>query len=87
MNLAINFLKAGNIIEEIYEPDKLFIYPIKERIYRLQINRTNNITGLTSSDVTKTYYQTTEHVKNQFEVVYRYYKINGEYYVKIVQVY
>jgi hypothetical protein len=85
MNLAINFLKAGNIIEEIYESDKLFIYPIKERIYRLQINRTNNITGLLSTDVTKTYYQTTEHVKNQFEVVYRYYKINGEYYVKIVQ--
>lgn len=86
MNLAINFLKAGQVIEEVVEPDKLFKQHIKERVYRLKISKlNNNISGLNVEDNDKTYNQTVDHKKNQFDVVYRYYKINNEYYVKIVQ--
>jgi len=86
MNLAINFLKAAKVIEEINDPERLFKYQIKERVYRLKINKINNsIIGIDVNNVDKTYDQTKDHLKNQFDVVYRYYKIDNEYYVKIVQ--
>jgi len=85
MNLAINFLKAANVIQEVTNSNSLFNYAIKERIYRLKINKLNRIDGLQVDNNDKIYSQTKDHTKNQFDVVYRYYKINGEYYVKIVQ--
>jgi hypothetical protein len=86
MNLAINFLKAAKVIEEINNPERLFKYQIKERVYRLKINKINNsISGVDIDNVDKTYDQTKDHLKNQFDVIYRYYKIDNEYYVKIVQ--
>ena len=89
MNLAINFLKAGKLIEEIVNPDKLFKHHIKERIYKLKISKNNNIEGIDTNESDKTYQQTVNHTKNQFDVIYRYYKIgdksNAQYFVKIVQ--
>lgn len=86
MNLAINFLKAGKVIEEVFNSDKLFKHSIKEKIYRLKINKINNdISELNIEENDKTYDQTINHIKNQFDVVYRYYKINNEYYIKIIQ--
>ena len=89
MNLAINFLKAAKVIEEIINPEKLFKHHIKERLYKLKITKNNNIGGIDTKESDKTYEQTIDHTKNQFDVIYRYYKIgsgsNAEYYVKIVQ--
>jgi hypothetical protein len=90
MNLAINFLKAAQVIEEIQNPEQLFSRQIKERIYKLKINKiNNNIDGINIEENNKSYQQTVDHKKNQFDIIYRYYKIgdgsNAEYFVKIVQ--
>jgi len=83
MNLGINFLKAARVIEEInsnfFDGKK-----INEKIYRLQITN-NNISGIDVQGEAKTYRQTVTHQKNQFDIIYRYYKVDDEYYVKIVQ--
>lgn len=93
MNLAINFLKTAKLIEEILNPTEKFAYAfatsnVKEYIYKLKIKNTNAVELVeeqTEPDLNMNYEQISKHVKNEIEVVYRYYKIDNEYYVKIVQ--
>lgn len=95
MNLAINFLKTAKVIEEIYYPNEKFATSLHTNSFREHINKIkisqnkieNSYDENKSSTIKKTFANTyTEtHKKKQVEILYRYYKINGEYYVKIVQ--
>jgi hypothetical protein len=79
MNLAINFLKSANLIEEVfinYEDNEIIEY-----IYELEISGSK----IKLLEKTKKKYVNFSKAKNQVEIVYRYYKINNEYLVKIVQ--
>jgi len=85
MNLAIKFLKIGKLIEEV-DIEKIINRKsvIKEYIQTLEISK--NSTKLNKQESTRTSYaEISDQTKNQAELVYRYYKINGEYYVRIVQ--
>lgn len=77
MNLAINFLKAAKVIKEVNE-DTFKNYHITEYIYRLKI--LNNSVGLKEEKVDGI----PKAKKNEIDVVYRFYKIGNEYYVKMV---
>lgn len=92
MELAINFLKTAKVIQEVnvqqlLEKSKNLI--IEEHQKKIQVssnikqNSTLNFYDTVESK--QLYSEISNHVKNQVEVVYRYYKINNEFYVKIVQ--
>lgn len=89
MNLAINFLKVAKVIEEVNIKALLELkikkHFIKEYIYTLNIKK-KSIISLNESIYNKHLYSDiADHIKNQIEVVYRYYQIDNEYYVKIIQ--
>ena len=82
MNLAINFLKAGNLIEEI--PNIFFHNKhIHEYKYILRVDSTDPLQLNKTS--TTNYSDISAHTKNQFDLVYRYYECDNIFYVKIVQ--
>jgi len=76
MNLAINFLKIAKLIKEICKKD-LIGKKIKEHKYILQIksNKLNHEIKTDDFDM----------AKNQTQLVYRYYEVENELYVKIIQ--
>lgn len=78
MKLAINFLKAAKVIKEVILTDTFKNFHITEYIYRLKI--LNNALGLTKEEKNKL----SSAKKNEIDIVYRYYKIGKEYYVKTV---
>jgi hypothetical protein len=87
MNLAIDFLLAAKVIKEVSNPftNKLNKdQTIKEYIYKLEISK-NDVLKLNKSERNVGSDDVRKHEKNQFEMVYRYYKVGDEYYVKIVQ--
>jgi len=104
MELAINFLKAAKVIEEIdmqHLLSELNETTIEEHLKKLVINR-NSPLDYSPSDYLQldypppldfldeinkkhSYNDISYHIKNQVEVVYRYYKIGNEFFVKIVQ--
>lgn len=77
MKLAINFLIAAKVIEEV-KIDTFKNHHITEYIYRLKI--LDNRLGLTKEEKKSL----SPAKKNEIDVVYRYYKIGSEYYVKTV---
>lgn len=78
MDLAINFLKAAKVIKEVVPTDTFKNHHITEYIYRLKIS--NNSLGLTKYEQNIL----SPAKKNEIDIVYRYYKIGSEYYVKTV---
>jgi hypothetical protein len=75
MELAIKFLKVGKLIEEVDNLDK---EKKKEYLYKLEISRNSP-----SKLVLNEYDNDISNGVNQYNIVYRYYKINGVYYVKV----
>ena len=76
MELAINFLKLANLIEEV----KINLsQDIIEYQYNIIINNDNSV-GITEN-ISK---YKNNYKKNNYELVYRYYKINNDYYVKVI---
>jgi hypothetical protein len=88
MELAINFLKISKVIVEVnmYEllrkSDNIII---EEYLKKLVINRNSPLNFNDEIKIKKSYNEISSHVKNQVEIVYRYYKIDNEFYVKIIQ--
>jgi hypothetical protein len=87
MDLAIRFLKVARLIEETTDEIKRLLNNnvyMKEYIYKLKIysnsefSLENDINNVSFDDLKKV-------VKNQYEVVYRYYRINDNYHVKIIE--
>jgi hypothetical protein len=88
MELAINFLIVAKVIKEINMQELLENSSnilIEEHLKRLTINRNSTLKFTDEKNTKYTYNEISSHIKNQVEVVYRYYKINDEFYVKIVQ--
>jgi hypothetical protein len=88
MELAINFLKVAKLIEEINMSNLLNNLPdtmIEEHQKRMIINRDSTLNFEDNIEKKTSYSQIANHVKNQVEVVYRYYKIKDEFFVKIIQ--
>lgn len=83
MNLAVNFLKAAKLIEEVVNPLIAINHSYKEYIHKLVITSDTSRHELQFSKNNDP--NNDPNLKNQFDVVYRYYKINGIYYVKIIQ--
>lgn len=77
MELAIKFLKVAKLIEEV-NINNLNNYKRKEYLYKLEISRNSP-----SKLVLNEYDNDISNGVNQYNIVYRYYKINGEYYVKV----
>lgn len=88
MNLAINFLKTAHLIEEV---DIAFILSknpdskIKEYIHKIMITNTNKARLYSEESDKSSYGDISSRNINQIELVYRYYEINNEYYVRVVQ--
>jgi hypothetical protein len=88
MELAINFLKISRVIEEVdmhkilKRVDEVII---EEHLKKLTINHNSTLNFNDEINQKNTYNEISNHVKNQVEVVYRYYKIGDEFYVKIIQ--
>jgi hypothetical protein len=86
MNLGINFLKAAKVIEEVCPKKEFSGKKIKEYKYNIILDQTDTkIDELKRSSGEKTYNEVIDHLKNQIELVYRYYEIDSNFYVKIVQ--
>ena len=76
MNLAINFLKKGKVIEEV--PNSFFDGKhLEEHKYKLRIS------NFSLEHETKTSNFDTE--VNEVELVYRYYKVEKDFFVKVIQ--
>jgi hypothetical protein len=84
MNLAINFLKAGKVIEEISNPIIKFDTKIKEYIQRLIIKKNNSL-ELDKKEFIRKTYMDISNTNKEYDIVYLYYKINDIYYVKVKQ--
>lgn len=82
MNLAINFLKAANLIKEIenefFHNKKIYEY---KYTFRVDSSEPLKLNQRSTTD----YNEISSHIKNQFDLVYRYYECDKTFYVKIVQ--
>lgn len=76
MELAINFLKLANLIEEV-NPN--LSQDITEYQYNIIVNSDNSIGIKENINKYKQNYK-----KNNYELVYRYYQINGDYFVRVI---
>ena len=76
LNLAINFLKKGKVIEEINKT-KFGFQKITETKYTIIIDTLNLKEEVKTTDFDMS--------KNRAELVYRIYEVSGEYYVKVIQ--
>jgi len=88
MNIAIEFLRVAKVIEEVNMMNLLNDLPntiIEEHQKQMVINKDSTLRFDDNLDNRTSYNQIASHVKNQVEVVYRYYKIQDEFYVKIIQ--
>ena len=86
MNLGINFLKAAKVIEEVCPIKEFQDKIIKENKYNIILDQNkNHIEKLNTISKETTYNEVIDHSKNQIELVYRYYEIGYNCYVKIVQ--
>lgn len=88
MELAINFLKVAKVIQEVDMHRILSTLGnvlIEEYLNKLTINKHSRLEFNNYVSKKNNYDDISDHIKNQVDVVYRYYKINGELYVKIVQ--
>jgi len=88
MELAINFLKVAKVIQEVDVQKILgdkFNFMIEEYLTTLTIKKNSTLEFENEINEKKSYDDISNHIKNQVEVVYRYYKIDGKFYVKIIQ--
>lgn len=85
MNLAINFLKAGKVITEIDNPQKLFNNSeIVEYIYRLEKNKLTKYKKV-YQNYNQLFNFKDKHTYDNDNIVYRYYLVNNVLYVKVIQ--
>jgi len=76
MNLAINFLKKGKVIEEV--PNSFFDGKhLEEHKYKLRISNFS-----LEHETKKSNFDSRV---NEVELVYRYYKVEGDFFVKVIQ--
>lgn len=88
MGLAINFLIVAKVIEEVNMQQLLLSAGdiiIEEHLKQLVIKSDSTLKFNDDVNTRRSYTEISNHVKNQVEVVYRFYKIGNEFFVKIVQ--
>jgi hypothetical protein len=85
INKCIDCLKIANVIEEVNIINLLQSgVKIKEYLHNLTIKNNKSIRLDKTENEKTSYADISDTTQNQFNLVYRYYKINNEYYVKII---
>lgn len=88
INKAIKCLIVGHLIKEVNIMEYITIRPnieIKEYTQKLIIIGPTNI-NFTNYEINKiSYNDIADNIKNQVDIVYRYYKIGEEYFIKVIK--